>query len=231
MQVTAPAVAPRTRRRALGAVVAGLGVLAALGSGVLVDLDAQVRVDGAVSAALYAGDGRSAALDALLETVTAPGTAWFRALVLLPVVLWLAQRRRWRTVLWVVVAAAVVSPLTSALKELVGRARPAFEGGGLEYGSLSYPSGHSSGVATLVTVVLVLAWPRLRAGARRAAGLAGVALVVLVGLTRVWLGVHFPSDVVGGWSLGLAWSLGVALLLGGLPGGRAALAEREEEVR
>ncbi|MGY1774169.1 phosphatase PAP2 family protein [Blastococcus sp. SYSU D00813] len=221
----------RTRRRALGAVVAGLAVLVALGVGVLTDLDAQVRLDDAVSTALYAGDDRPAALDVLLATLTAPGTAWFRALVLLPVVLWLAQRRRWRTVLWVVAAAALVSPLTTGLKELAGRARPAFEDGGLEYGSLSYPSGHSSGVATLVTVVLVLAWPRLRAGGRRALVAAGGALVVLVGLTRMWLGVHFLSDVVGGWSLGVAWTTGVALVLGGLPGGPAALPAREEEER
>lgn len=231
MQVTTPGVPLRTRRRALGAVVAGLVVLLALGAGVLADLDPQIRLDDAVSTALYAGDDRSAGLDGLLETLTAPGTAWFRALVLLPVVAWLVLRARWRTALWVVVAAALVSPLTTALKELVGRARPAFEGGGLEYGSLSYPSGHSSGIATLVTVVLVLAWPRLRAAGRRMAVVAGGALVVLVGLTRMWLGVHFLSDVVGGWSLGVAWTLGAALVLGGLPGGPAALPAREEEVR
>jgi undecaprenyl-diphosphatase len=53
--------------------------------------------------------------------------------------------------------------------------------------------------------------------------LAGVVLVVVVGLSRVWLGVHYLSDVVGGWSLGIAWTLATALLFGALPGGRAAL--------
>jgi undecaprenyl-diphosphatase len=51
----------------------------------------------------------------------------------------------------------------------------------------------------------------------------GAALVVLVGLTRMWLGVHYLSDVVGGWSFGLAWTLGTALAFGAFPGGRAAL--------
>jgi membrane-associated phospholipid phosphatase len=110
----------------------------------------------------------------------------------------------------------------------VGRVRPAFENGGAAYEGLSFPSGHSSGIATLVTIALVLAWPRLGPRWRRPALAAGVALAVLVGLTRMWLGVHFLSDVVGGLALGVAWTLAVALAFDALPGGRAALTPREE---
>jgi membrane-associated phospholipid phosphatase len=101
--------------------------------------------------------------------------------------------------------------------------RPDFAEGGARVASLSFPSGHSSGIATLVTVVLVLVWPLLTRTGRRVCLLLGVALVVLVGLTRMWLGVHFLSDVVGGWAFGLAWTLTMALAFGALPGGRAAL--------
>jgi membrane-associated phospholipid phosphatase len=73
----------------------------------------------------------------------------------------------------------------------------------------------------------VLAWPRLAARQRRLALAAGLALVVLVGLTRMWLGVHFLSDVVGGWALGMAWTLLVAVAFDALPGGRGALPPRE----
>ncbi len=228
MQSLLPGAPARTSRRVLGVVVAGVVVVVALGIGVLADLDPQIRFDAAVSRALYAGDDRSAALDGLLEVLTAPGVTWFRAAVFAPVVVWLVLQRRWRPLAWVVPAVLLIGPLTAGLKEVAGRARPAFEGGGLEYGSLSYPSGHSSGIATLVVVGLVLAWPRLAPGARRAGVGLGVALVVLVGLTRMWLGVHFLSDVLGGWALGTAWSLGLALVLGGLPGGPAALAPRDE---
>jgi undecaprenyl-diphosphatase len=72
----------------------------------------------------------------------------------------------------------------------------------------------------------VLAWPLLTPAARWVWPAVGAALVVLVGLTRMWLGVHYLSDVVGGWSLGVAWSLTVALAFGALPGGRSALPAR-----
>ena len=48
-------------------------------------------------------------------------------------------------------------------------------------------------------------------------------LTLIVGLTRMWLGVHFLSDVLGGWSLGVAWSLLTALLFGAFAEGRASL--------
>ena len=218
----------RLRRRVLAAAGAGVAVLAVLGTGVAARFGPQVRLDDAVSRALYAGDDRSALHGGLLEVLTTPGVTWFRVLVFLPVLLWLVRRRAWHTVVWVVVAITAIGPLTTAIKELVGRARPAFENGGLVYEGLSFPSGHSSGIATLVTIGLVLAWPRLGPPGRRVAVAAGVALAVLVALTRIWLGVHYPSDVVGGLGLGTAWSLLVALGAGGFPGCPGALPERDD---
>ena len=227
MQLLTPVVPGDTRRRVLGTIGVCGAVVVVLGAGVLVGSHAQYRLDTAVSRALYAGDDRSAVRDGLLEVLTTPGTTWFRVLVFAPVLLWLALRGCWRPLAWVLPAVLLVGPLTAGLKELVGRARPAFVEGGIEHGGLSYPSGHSSGGATLVAVGLLLAWPRLGPVARRRALAAGAALVVLVGSTRLWLGVHFLSDVVGGWAFGIAVSLGLALVLGGLPGGPAALPSRE----
>jgi undecaprenyl-diphosphatase len=158
--------------------------------------------------------------------LTEPGASVFRFVVLLPVLVWLVVRRAWWTAGWVLTAAVLVGPLTTLLKDLVGRVRPPFPNGGERLNTLSFPSGHSAGIATLVTVALVLAWPRLGPVARRISLAVGIALVVLVGLTRIWLGVHYLSDVVAGWAFGLAWTLTVALLFGALPGGRAALPPR-----
>src|SRR3954451_10867477 len=218
------------QRAALIAAVACVAVVAVLGLGVATHFGPQLRLDAAVSRALYAGDGRSAAVNDLLQVLTSPGLTVFRVVVLLPVVVWLVLRRFWWTAGWVLTAIVLVAPLTTAVKELVGRVRPDFVNGGARLESLSFPSGHSSGSATLVTVVLVLTWPLLSGTGRRVCLVLGVALAVLVGFTRMWLGLHFLSDVVGGWSLGVAWTLTVALAFGALPGGRAALPARQPAV-
>jgi undecaprenyl-diphosphatase len=198
-------------------------VVAVLGIGVLTDFAPQLDVDGAVSEELYAGDDRAASLDGLLEVLTAPGLTAVRVAVFLPVVVLLLLRRAWPTALWVSVAVVGITLLTALLKELFGRIRPDFDEGGARLDSLSYPSGHSSGIATLMTVALLLAWPLLTRRTRILGALVGACLVVLVGVTRIWLGVHFLSDVLGGWALGLGWSLLVATVFEGLPGERAAL--------
>jgi membrane-associated phospholipid phosphatase len=219
-----------TRTRAARAVPAAVGTVAAclvlvalLGAGVRTDFGPQLRLDGIVSDALYAGDKRAAALDGLLAVLTAPGLSWFRFVVFLPVLVLLVRRQAWWTAAWLVTAVVLIGPLTGLLKIYFGRVRPDFAEGGARLESLSYPSGHSSGIATLVTVALIMAWPLLAGRARHWALAAGVLLVLLVGLTRMWLGVHFLSDVVGGWALGVGWSLLTALLFGALAEGRAAL--------
>jgi membrane-associated phospholipid phosphatase len=201
------------------AVVAVLsGLLALLGWAVAAQAGPLLRLDRAVSSALYAGDDRSGLHEAVLQVATAPGSSAVRGVVVLPVLVVLVRRRAWRTAGWVLTATALVGPLTTAVKELVGRPRPPFAQGGAELDSLSFPSGHASGIATLVTVGLLLGWPLLSPAGRRRALAAGVALALLVGCTRLWLGVHYLSDVVGGWSLGVAWTLLVALAFRALPG-------------
>jgi undecaprenyl-diphosphatase len=222
-------VVTRTRATRTAAVCAALCaalclvVLAMLGAGVRTAFGPQLRLDAVVTDALYVGDHRSAALDWLLEVLTAPGSSWFRFVVFLPVLVLLLRRRAWWTALWVAVTIVGIGPLTTLLKETVGRVRPGYAQGGARLDTLSFPSGHSSGIATLVAVALILAWPLMSARARRWSLVAGAVLVLVVGLTRMWLGVHYPSDVLGGWSLGIAWTLLTALVFGALSGGRATL--------
>jgi undecaprenyl-diphosphatase len=208
---------------AVGAVGGAAVVFALLAWAVAAQAGPVLRVDRAVSEELYAGDGRSQLVEWALQVATAPGLSAVRGVVFLVLLGWLLSRRAYWTTAWVFTTFASIGPLTSLLKEVVGRQRPQFAEGGARYDSLSFPSGHSSGVVTLVTVLVVLAWPLLAPAARRAWCTAGVAVVLLVGLTRLWLGVHFLSDVLGGWALGLGWTLLLALAFGALPGGRAAL--------
>ena len=217
-----------SRTHAFTLVAVCFTVVAVLGIGVLTRFAPQMNLDGTVSETLYVGDQRAILVDGLLEVLTAPGVTLFRVLVFLPVVVFLLLRRLVATALWVAIPLLTIGPLNTLFKTIFGRVRPDFDQGGALLDSLSYPSGHSSGITTLVAVSLLLVWPLIaRRPLRRTVVAAGVILVVLVGLTRMWLGVHFLSDVIGGWSLGLGWTVLVATVLGGLPGHRAALPRRE----
>jgi membrane-associated phospholipid phosphatase len=115
----------------------------------------------------------------------------------------LVTRRRWAEV-GVLVAGMTLSSIGFLeVKDLVDRPRP--EGGLVHAAGSSFPSGHAAHsvlyVWLAVTIVL-----RLRPGMARGAALvsAGVVLTILVGLSRVYLNVHYLSDVSGGWALGAA---------------------------
>ena len=99
---------------------------------------------------------------------------------------------------------AVLSPL---IKQLVDRLRPIVEMPVATAGGPSFPSGHTLAVTVWVGVVLLVLLPVLPPQRRRAAVAVGVVLVVVVGLTRIALGVHFVSDVLAGWLVGTAWLL------------------------
>jgi membrane-associated phospholipid phosphatase len=218
---------PVSRTHAFTLVAVCFTVVAVLGIGVLTHFAPQMNLDGTVSETLYVGDQRTVMVNGLLQVLTAPGVTLFRCLVFLPVVVLLVLRGRAATALWVAIPILTIGPLNTLCKTIFGRVRPDFDKGGALLDSLSFPSGHSSGITTLVAVSLLLVWPLIaHRAARRAVMTAGVILVVMVGLTRMWLGVHFLSDVVGGWALGLGWTVLVATLLGGLPGHRAALPRR-----
>lgn len=70
--------------------------------------------------------------------------------------------------------------------------------------SNGYPSGHTSNATALALLGVLLLWPRLRRAGRLVAVVAAVLLAGFVGLTRVALLAHWPSDVLGGWLLGIA---------------------------
>ena len=95
--------------------------------------------------------------------------------------------------------------LDPSLKALVGRLRPVVDVPVAAGGGNSFPSGHALGSIVAYGALLLVFLPAIRPRWRRPAiGLVAV-LVFAIGLTRIALGVHFVSDVLGGWLLGLAW--------------------------
>lgn len=76
--------------------------------------------------------------------------------------------------------------------------------------TFSFPSGHAMGSATLATAVVVLCW---HTAWRWPALLLGVGFVLWVGTSRVYLGVHFPSDILAGWAAAVTWVCAVTLIV------------------
>lgn len=112
-----------------------------------------------------------------------------------------------RAAIWTVLVMATVSLATTGAKLLIARDRP--ELGLLDLTSFSFPSGHATGTTGAAGVAIVLTHLLVRrAGVRRLVTGLAVFLVVLVGADRLFLGVHFVSDVLGGVALASAIVLG-----------------------
>jgi undecaprenyl-diphosphatase len=123
----------------------------------------------------------------------------------------LAIRRRWKLAIYLVVTGAGALVLDPVLKSLVGRLRPVVAHP-VAYGTgNSFPSGHSLGSIVCYAAVLLVFLPAARGRWRPAFIGVTVALVALIGISRILLGVHFLSDVVGGWAIGITW-LGITAL-------------------
>ena len=116
--------------------------------------------------------------------------------------------------------------LDDVLKLAVHRTRPQLFAHTSAHG-FSFPSGHAMTTMCLGGALLFLAWPRLPVPLRWGIAVAVALIVCGVGVSRVYLGVHYPSDVLGGWLAGAAW-LGIAprlLVLGGSSVGTAVPSE------
>lgn len=204
----------RRRRlsRAVGLSLAFGVPVAVLGFVVRVGIPGVVRLDeAAVAAATPAAQS-----DAALRTVLLAAQAVFRPtwvnLAVTLVCLWAWRRRGLGTrALWALVTVLLGWGLSNVVKALVGRARPVVEHAVDRAPGYSFPSGHATTTTVAAVVLLVLLWPLLRRRGRRVGVLLAALVVLLIGLDRVLLGAHFPSDVLGGYLLGGAVVAGSAL--------------------
>jgi membrane-associated phospholipid phosphatase len=118
---------------------------------------------------------------------------------------WLLVRREWRSAIFLLSITVSGRLLVSLQKDWTARARPDAQGQLVPVESLAFPSGHAANT-TMVLLCLALLLPTSERG-RNFAVWGAVWLAIVVGLSRVMLGVHWPSDVIGGWSFGLFWTL------------------------
>lgn len=202
-------------------VVAGAGVLSL---GVFLELASDTaegdleRYDELVAHAIM--DHRSPALNAVALDVTALGSTALLTLVVAVAAALLALRRQWRAVAHVLVASIGGGLCARLFKLYFARERPPELDRLAQVTTYSFPSGHAVGSSAIYATLLLLAWPLL--DRRQRVLVASVAAVVIaaIGLSRIYLGVHHPTDVVAGYLVGGGWALLIAAALhpGGLLG-------------
>ncbi|MEV7684899.1 phosphatase PAP2 family protein [Streptomyces bungoensis] len=117
---------------------------------------------------------------------------------------WLVYRRAWRLAAWAAVTAVAGGLVGLLVKSVVGRARPVLQDPVAHAPGYSFPSGHAMTATTSFAIFMLVLAPLLPRAWRIAGWCVAVLCVLGTGFTRVALGVHWFSDVLGGWLLGLA---------------------------
>lgn len=186
-------------------------------------------LDDAVLSAVH--EASSPPVTRLVRVFTDLGSAWFLTPATIVCVLAFLSRRRIRGALLLASTMLGVVALNWMLKLWFARARPSPFFGVTPPDSYSFPSGHSLGAFCFYGVLAVLVAARIRSRALRIVVWTVAAIVILVvGFSRVYLGVHYATDVVAGFGVGFVWALTVAsadrVLRGGDKAGpRPAVAE------
>ncbi|HYX47151.1 MAG TPA: phosphatase PAP2 family protein [Sphingomicrobium sp.] len=160
-------------------------------------------LDRSVYQALYAGGHPTLVLAARIFTALGEPTVLISAGFI--VAAWLWHRGRGRFALGLLLVILVGRGLSEIQKYSIARARPTLEPHLVVVKTSSFPSGHAT---SSMIFYLTLALALVPSGhPRRLAAGAAILLSLLIGTSRVLLGVHWPSDVIGGWSFGLLWVL------------------------
>ncbi|TEA02017.1 phosphatase PAP2 family protein [Mycobacteroides salmoniphilum] len=144
----------------------------------------------------------------VFATVVGPGA--FRIAGAVVIVVLLARRQR-RAAVFLLITVELSALVTELAKLLAGRPRPATKLVDA-YGS-SFPSGHALGVMVCVLALLTVFLPKVVAALRPWLATLGGVLILMIGVSRVLLNVHNPSDVLAGWALGYAYFVACLLVL------------------
>ena len=144
-------------------------------------------------------------LDGPMRLVTALGYYWV-VVPLLAVTVLVFYRKGWRlSAILLVVSTSGSILLTTVLKAVFERSRPELFDSGYAASFYSFPSGHATvALGFYGTLTLIMAY-RLRGYARWLVAACGVSLVLLIGFSRLYLGVHYPTDILAGFLAAPLW--------------------------
>lgn len=149
-------------------------------------------------------------LDLFALRFTKLGVFWGIFPVATVVGLSLLYRRRWRSLTYLIITLLGSVVINRTAKLLLHRVRPSLWDSITPEFDYGFPSGHAMSSMSFVAVLAILTW-----GTRWCwlVLLSGSVFVVMIGWTRLYLGVHFPSDVLAGWMVSLAWAFSVSLVV------------------
>jgi undecaprenyl-diphosphatase len=196
---------------AVVACAAAIGLLAAIGFAI--DHGRQFHFDSAIMLAMRqpGAPDRPAGpwwLPLAMRDLTALGGETVLTLAMTLVTGFLLVSRRHLTAGLLVAGAMSGSIAVAIIKTAVGRPRPTLIDHLTQVASYSFPSGHSANSAVIyLTLALTVSQVIPGVAARRYVIGAAALIVILIGISRVYLGVHWPSDVLAGWCFGALWAL------------------------
>jgi membrane-associated phospholipid phosphatase len=154
----------------------------------------------------------SPSLDLAAAVASALGSEVVAVLLVLLLLIF-GWQRRWGTAVALLLTTAGAQMLNNVLKDLFQRTRPAPVVGLIPAQSFSFPSGHAMVSMAFYSFLAYLSWRILRGWLRWVVTVAFLVLVLLIGLSRLYLGVHYLTDVVAGYIAGLFWT--DAVIIGG----------------
>jgi diacylglycerol kinase family enzyme/membrane-associated phospholipid phosphatase len=159
-----------------------------------------VRLDASVTRSVHDGV-RGTGWLRVFNDVSVVGQPRLVGLALTVVAAGFAVRRQWWVAGWIATSLLATATAWTLSKQWVERPRPAIPD---QVSGWSYPSGHAAEIGCVVALLVILTWPRMRPGRLRwlVVGL-WTAVGLVVGVSRVVLAAHYPSDVVAGWLLGV----------------------------
>lgn len=161
----------------------------------------------------------SRAFELAVVDVTALGGFAVLTLLVLMACGYLAVMRRWGDAALLLAATISGTMISEWLKAGFDRARPDIVAHVVETTSMSFPSGHAMlSAVTYLTLGVMLARAQKRRRLKTYILGSAIVLTLLIGVSRIYLGVHWPTDVLAGWSLGAGWALlcwAIAAWLGG----------------
>jgi len=149
-------------------------------------------------------------MDAVAVYLTRLGVFWGVFPIAMAIALFLLRKRRWHQLAYFLTVLSGSILINRTVKLLLHRVRPHLwqsPAPELDYG---FPSGHAMSSMTLVAALVILTW---RTRWRWLVLVVGGLFVLAIGWTRLYLGVHYPSDVLAAWTVSIAWVVGVSLLL------------------